>query len=378
MCGIVGYAGPRKAAPVLLDALEKLEYRGYDSAGVAVMGPNGITVRKTHGRLSALRALTDNGNDVAGTLGIGHTRWATHGEPSDINSHPHLSKSGRVALVHNGIIENYAQLRTFLTEQGYSFVSDTDTEVAVQLLEYNYHSDPVAAVQKTVSMLSGSYALAIVFADFPHQMIAVRKDSPLIVGLGEGETFIASDVPAILKYTNKILRLQEQELALLMRDGASVFDRYGAHIEKTPEIITWDAQSAEKGGYEHFMLKEIMEQPQVIKNTLTPRLNGGKIDLSLKNITDDDIRSCEGINIVACGSAYHVGAISKLYFEKYARIPVSAQLASEFRYADPIMPKNSITIVCHAVQNVRLFCLIKNLKKRVRLSQRDCYNTIDY
>ncbi len=337
--------GSQQAAPLLLNALEKLEYRGYDSAGVALVDDSGITVRKAHGRLSVLRELTHDGKDFDQTAGIGHTRWATHGEPSDLNSHPHLSHSGRVVLVHNGIIENYVELKEFLTERGYTFVSDTDTEIAVQLVDYYYHGDPVGAVREALNVMVGAYALGIMFADYPRQIIAARKDSPLVVGVGKGENFIASDVPALLAHTRDVIRLNENELAVITPQSISVFDRYGERVPKTPEHITWDISSAEKGGYAHFMLKEIMEQPRVIKETVSPRVHKGVIDLELKNISDDFLRGVERIYVVACGSAYHVGVISKTYLEKYTRIPVNVELASEFRYSDPIINDKTLTVV---------------------------------
>lgn len=346
MCGIVGYVGGRDAAPLILEQLKKLEYRGYDSAGVAIACADGtLDVKKARGRLSELCALTHDGADIKGTAGIGHTRWATHGEPSDINSHPHLSMSGRVALVHNGIIENYAELKAFLISKGYKFVSDTDTEVIVQLVDNFYNGDPITAVRETVALLRGSFALGIVFADRPDMVIGVRKDSPLIVGVGENESFIASDVPAILKYTRRVIRLLEYELAVITRDGVTIYDRFGKLIKKEEEIITWDAASAEKGGHAHFMLKEILEQPDVIKNTVNPRVKDGRISLELKNISDDFLKNVDRIFILACGSAYHVGALGKCLIEKRCRIPVTLELASEFRYLDPMVSKNSLAIV---------------------------------
>lgn len=345
MCGIVGYVGPRQAAPLILNALEKLEYRGYDSSGLALANDNGLCVYKAMGRLNVLRELTGNGAGMAQTCGIGHTRWATHGEPSDANSHPHLSHSGKVALVHNGIIENYIELREFLSAHGYTFDSDTDTEIVVQLIDFYYKGDPLSAVREAVNLLVGSFALGIVFADYPNQLIAVRKDSPLVVGLGNGENFIASDVPAILSHTREVMRLSEYEYAVLTRESVTLFDRYGERVRKEPEHISWNADAAEKGGWPHFMLKEIMEQPAVIKSTLGPRIHKGKIDLELKHIAESDLENVDRIYIVACGSAYHVGFIGKMYLEKLVGIPVSAELASEFRYSDPFITKNTLTIV---------------------------------
>ena len=347
MCGIVGYIGGKQAAPLLLEALRKLEYRGYDSSGVCVIAQGDIQVAKARGRLAILEKKTHDGADLPGCIGIGHTRWATHGEPSDVNSHPHLSQSGRVAVVHNGIVENYMELRDFLQEQGYRFVSETDTEIAAQLIDYCYcqQGDPIAAVRQAVNLLTGSFALGILFRDHPDQIVAVRKDSPLIVGLGQGENFIASDIPALLKHTREILRLDEYELALIRREGVQVFDRYGAPVNKTPQHVDWDPGAAEKGGYAHFMLKEIMEQPDVLRDTIRPRIKDGRIELGLTNITEADFQNCERIYIVACGSASHVGQVARVYIEKLTRVPVIVELASEFRYSDPLVTARTITIV---------------------------------
>ncbi len=345
MCGIVGYIGRQQAAPLLLEALEKLEYRGYDSAGLAVAGPAGLAVSKARGRLAVLAERTAAGRAMPGTAGIGHTRWATHGEPSDANSHPHLSRGGRVAVVHNGIVENYGELRAFLKERGYAFRSDTDTEVIAQLVDYFYRGDPVQAVREAEARLSGSYALGIAFAAHPDLLLAVRKDSPLVLGLGSGEFFIASDIPALLRHTREIVRLGERELAVLTREGVSVYDRFGSPVRKLPERIAWDAGSAEKGGYAHFMLKEIMEQPSAIRSAISPRLRGGRIELGLSHITEDVIRSINRIYIVACGSASYVGMTCQYMLARMLRVPVSVELASEFRYNDPVVDGNTLTIV---------------------------------
>ena len=345
MCGIVGYVGPKEAAPLLLEALHKLEYRGYDSSGICVAANGSIQVAKARGRLQVLRDMTQEGAQLPGHIGVGHTRWATHGEPSDVNSHPHLSQGGRVALVHNGIVENYMELREFLTEKGYSFASQTDTEIAAQLIDHCYHGDPVQAVREAVNLLTGSFALGIIFKDHPDQIIAVRKDSPLIVGLGQGENFIASDIPALLKHTRDILRLDEYELAVIRRDRVQVFDRYGDPVEKPVQHVDWDPGAAEKGGYAHFMLKEIMEQDRVLRDTLRPRIRDGQIQLALKHITPEDFRDCDRVYIVACGSASHVGHVARTYIEKLTRVPVCVELASEFRYIDPIITPHTITIV---------------------------------
>ena len=345
MCGIVGFAGTRQAAPILLDGLEKLEYRGYDSAGLAIEGDGEILVKKQKGRLRVLREATHNGEDLPGVVGIGHTRWATHGEPSDVNSHPHLSYNGEVCIVHNGIIENYIELRNFLISKGYEFASDTDTEVISQLMDYYYHGDPTEAVEQARSHPMGRYALGIFFRQTPDRIYAICKDNPLIIGIGEGENFMASDVTAILKYTRRVFRLSEGELAVLTRDGVTVTDSYGEPIEKEITNVTWDENAAEKGGYKHFMIKEILEQPEVIRKTASPRIVNGTINLSLKSISDEDIRGIDKIYIVACGSAYHVGCVAKPILSKLCRLPVFVELASEFKYSDPMVDNKTLTIV---------------------------------
>ena len=345
MCGIVGYVGPKEAAPLLLEALHKLEYRGYDSSGICVAANGSIQVAKARGRLQVLRDMTQEGAQLPGHIGVGHTRWATHGEPSDVNSHPHLSQGGRVALVHNGIVENYMELREFLSEKGYTFASQTDTEIAAQLIDHCYHGDPVQAVREAVNLLTGSFALGILFKDHPDQIIAVRKDSPLIVGLGKGENFIASDIPALLKHTRDIVRLDEYELAVIRRDRVQVFDRYGDPVEKPVQHVDWDPGAAEKGGYEHFMFKEIMEQPAAFAATLSPRIRDGKIVLDGVELTEEYVRGLERIHIVACGTAYHCGLVGKYFIEKLMRLPVNVELSSEFRYSDPILDKSDLVIV---------------------------------
>ena len=346
MCGIVGYVGERKVTPLLLESLEKLEYRGYDSAGIALVSVDGIEIRKTRGRIADLRRIVESSGDSGCTVGIGHTRWATHGEPSDVNSHPHLSKSGRVAVVHNGIIENYIELRAFLSTHGYNFSTETDSEVVSELIDYCYSGDPVAAVRKAELQLKGSYALGIIFADFPEQIIALRKDSPLIIGIGENENFIASDIPAILKYTRNVFRLDERELAVLSKKRVAVFNELGERVEHVIEHIEWDAGAAEKGGYPHFMIKEIMEQPEAVSKTVMPRIDAnGDIMLGFKSITDEDLRNIDSIKLTACGSAYHVGVVAKHLLKKWLNIPVEAELASEFRYDDPIVNERTLVIV---------------------------------
>lgn len=345
MCGIVGYIGKNQAAPILLDGLSKLEYRGYDSAGIAVFNNNEIEVAKAKGRLAVLSEKTDNGNKVKGTMGIGHTRWATHGEPSDINSHPHLSMSGRFAVVHNGIIENYISLKKKLIDKGFEFISETDTEVIAHLFEYYYTGDILDTMVKVINRVEGSYALGVLCSDYPDSFIAVRKSSPLIVGIGEGENFIASDVTAILKHTRNIYRLEDNEIVVLKRDGVTVYNKDKEEIKKEMFTVDWDVSAAEKGGYEHFMMKEIEEQPRAIRDTINPRIKDGKIVLDDISLTTEDIKNINKIYIVACGSAYHVGVVGKYVIEKLCRIPVEVQVASEFRYCDPIINKNDLVIV---------------------------------
>ena len=346
MCGIVGYVGVKPATPILLDSLEKLEYRGYDSAGVALISDSGIMIRKTRGRIADLRKIVEAAPADDCTVGIGHTRWATHGEPSDVNSHPHLSKSGRVAVVHNGIIENYIELRAYLQARGYTFSTETDSEVVSELIDFYYDGDPVSAVRKAEQQLKGSYALGILFAEFPEEILALRKDSPLIVGLGDGENFIASDIPAILKHTREVFRLGERELAILTRKRVTVFDHFGNKVSHEIEHIAWDATAAEKGGYSHFMIKEIFEQPDAIAKTLAPRIDENlNINLGFRSITEEDIRNINAIKITACGSAYHVGVVAKHFLKNVLRIPVEAELASEFRYDDPIIDEHSLVII---------------------------------
>ena len=313
MCGIVGYTGKRQAPEILLDALEHLEYRGYDSAGLAVHDVDGIHIEKACGRLKVLRERTNNGAKLHGTVGIGHTRWATHGEPSDENSHPHASTESRVVVVHNGIIENYLPLQEFLLSKGYTFKSQTDSEVVANLIDYYYHGDPVEAVQTAIAQLKGSYALGILFTDQPDRMLALRRNSPLIIGLGEGENFIASDVPAFLKYTRRVVRLREMDVAVITADSVSIVDPFGDPVEYSEEHIEWDVSAAEKGGYKHFMLKEIYEQPKAIRDTISPRVTEGVIDLGLRGLTGERLEHISQIYITACGSSYHVGMVGRLF-----------------------------------------------------------------
>ncbi len=345
MCGIVGYIGSHQAAPILLDGLEKLEYRGYDSSGIAVINRNEINVEKAKGRLKVLREKTNNGNDVIGTTGIGHTRWATHGEPSDVNAHPHLSNSGRFAVVHNGIIENYIALRKRLQSKGFEFISETDTEVIAHLFEYYYKGDIMDAMIKVIDHVEGSYALGVLCSDYPDQFIAVRKASPLIVGLGKGENFIASDVTAILKHTRDVYYLEDNEIVVLKKDEVKVYNTDKEEIEKNTFTVDWDISAAEKGGYEHFMIKEIEEQPKALLATISPRIKNGKIVLDDVSLTREDIKNINKIFVVACGSAYHVGVVAKYVIEKMCRIPVETIIASEFRYCDPIVSGRDLVIV---------------------------------
>ena len=349
MCGIVGYIGNEQAAPILLDGLSKLEYRGYDSAGIAVRDSDGnINIVKAKGRLKGLIEKTDSGNAVPGTCGIGHTRWATHGEPSETNAHPHMSDDGNVVGVHNGIIENYQELKEKLLKKGYSFYSSTDTEVAIKLVDYyykKYEHTPVDAINHAMVRIRGSYAFAFIFKDYPDEIFVARKDSPMIIGVSDGNCYVASDVPAILKYTRNVYYIGNMEIAKL-GDGKAVFYNLdGDEIEKELVEIKWDAQAAEKGGFEHFMMKEIHEQPRAILDTLNSKLKDGKIDLSDVGLSDEDIKGISHIYIVACGSAYHTGVVTQYVMEDLARVPVRVELASEFRYRRPILDKDDLVIV---------------------------------
>lgn len=343
MCGIVGYVGNKDSVEILIDALSKLEYRGYDSAGIAVFENDQIVVEKAKGRLLNLVEKMENGKRPEGTVGIGHTRWATHGEPSDINSHPHGNK--RVSIVHNGIIENYLKLKGFLQEQGYEFVSETDTETVSKLLDYYYNGNPIETITKVIKELEGSYGLGIVFADFPDKIYSVRKDSPLIIGVGDGENFIASDVPAILKYTRKYYLLEQDEIAEIGKNEIKIVDIHGDKVEKEIQIATWDEESAEKGGYEHFMLKEINEQPTAIRTTIMPRIMNGMPFLDECGITNEMLKNYNKIYIVACGTAMHAGLVGKYVIEKVAKTEVIVDIASEFRYRNPIISKGDLVIL---------------------------------
>lgn len=345
MCGIVGYIGTHQAAPVLLDGLAKLEYRGYDSAGIAVYDGEKIRTEKAVGRLKVLEELTQDGATLPGTVGIGHTRWATHGVPSDLNAHPHFNHDHSIVVVHNGIIENYLKLKKKLTGKGYEFLSETDTEVIAHMLDYYYKGDPLDAISKVMHRMEGSYGLGIMFRDHPDEVYAVRKDSPLIVGTSPEGNLIASDVPAVLKYTRDVYYLENEEIVKLTRDGLHFYNIDEEELEKEATHIDWDMNAAEKGGYEHFMLKEMHEQPKAVKDTLTPRIKNGDVVIEELGMTDEEIRAIRKIFIVACGSAYHTGVTAKYIFEKLARIPVEVDLASEFRYRDPILPENTLVVI---------------------------------
>ena len=347
MCGIVGYIGKQQAAPILLDGLSKLEYRGYDSAGVCVFSEGGFQVSKTKGRLAGLCELTDHGRKLVGGVGIGHTRWATHGAPSERNSHPHVACGGKISIVHNGIIENYLMLKEYLLSQGKTFSSDTDTEVAANLIEYYYdmEGDLLRATRRAVEKMVGSYALGILCVDVPDAMLAVKKDSPLIFGFGEGENFIASDVPAILKYTRKVVYLNDGDMVCFTDHSAVFYNALGEEISKEPELITWEMSAAEKGGYPHFMLKEIHEQPKALRDTIRPRIKNDRVVLEDIDLTAEYLHSIRRIYIVACGSAYYVGCLGKYILEKTCRIPVEPILASEFRYSEPVLGEDTLVII---------------------------------
>lgn len=345
MCGIVGYIGGQQAAPVLLDGLAKLEYRGYDSAGMAVYDGREIRMVKATGRLKVLDALTKGGSTLSGTAGIGHTRWATHGSPTDTNAHPHFNGSASIAVVHNGIIENYQKLKKKLENRGYQFVSETDTEVVAHLLDRYYTGSPLEAIAKVMHRMEGSYALGIMFRDHPDEIYAVRKDSPLIVGKSSQGNLIASDVPAILKYTRSVYFMENEEIAKLSRDSITFYNIDEEELVKEPSEISWDISAAEKGGYDYFMMKEIYEQPKAVADTMSPRIRDGRIVLDELGMSDEEIAQISKIYIVACGSAYHAGVTGKYVLEGMARIPVEVDLASEFRYRNPILDTQTLVIV---------------------------------
>ena len=348
MCGIIGYVGREKAAPILLDGLARMEYRGYDSAGVAVRSEeHGLQVKKSKGRLQVLSDMIHGGADLEGCLGIGHTRWATHGEPNDINAHPHVSENGAIALVHNGIIENYLEIKEHLQKLGVVFTSDTDSEVVAQLLEYHYNEchSMLEAVGRCLRRIEGSYALGIICADYPNALIAARKDSPLILGFGEDGNYLASDVTAIIKHTRDVAYMDDGEIAVLTADSIDVFDDELVPVEKEHHQVDWDVSAAEKGGYPHFMFKEIMEQPEAIRKTVSPRLRDGRVVLDDFHMTAEEVQDISRIFIIACGSSYHVGMVSKYNWERLLRRPVEVCLASEFRYSDPLVDDHTLVIV---------------------------------
>ena len=345
MCGIVGYIGTKEAAPIILDGLSKLEYRGYDSAGMAVYDGEKIRISKSVGRLKILEEMTHDGATMKGFVGIGHTRWATHGAPSTANAHPHFNKQETICVVHNGIIENYIALRKKLSTRGYEFVSDTDTEVVAHLLDYYYKGNPLEAITKVLHRVEGSYALGVVFAEHPDQLFAVRKDSPLIVGQNEDGCYIASDVPAVLKYTRKVYYVDNQEIVRLRGDHMHFYTVDEEELTKEAVYIDWDANAAEKAGYEHFMLKEMYEQPKTVIDTLSPRVRGEDIVIEELNMSDEELKKIKKLHIVACGSAYHAGMTGKYVLEDMARIPVEVDLASEFRYRNPILEEGALVVV---------------------------------
>ena len=367
MCGIVGYVGTQQAAPLLLEGLRRLEYRGYDSAGMAVRGPEGLMVQKAKGRLQALADLTREGKAMPGTIGIGHTRWATHGEPNDVNAHPQVSQSGTFAVVHNGIIENYAELKNSLLKKGYTFRSETDTEVVAQLLDWYYREsrDVFEAVTSMLSAVDGTYALGILCADAPDRLIAARKDAPLLLGYGEGENFIASDVTALLRHTRNVVYMDDGELAVVSAGGIRIYDERRRPVEKERHYIDWDVDAAEKDGYDHFMLKEIFEQPTAIAKAITGRIQEGKVILSDLAMTDREIRDIGRICIVACGSSYHVGMVGKYNLERMLRRPVEVCLASEFRYSDPIIgPGDLVIVISQSGETLDSMAALREAKKR--------------
>jgi len=348
MCGIIGFVGREEAAPILLDGLARMEYRGYDSAGIAVRSETkGLQVKKTKGRLQVLSDMVHGGADLEGTLGIGHTRWATHGEPNDVNAHPHVSENGRIALVHNGIIENYLEIKEHLLQHGVRFTSDTDSEVVAQLLEFHYNEchNMLEAVGRVLRRIEGSYAFGIICSDYPNALIAARKDSPLILGYGENGNFIASDVTAVIKYTRDVAYMDDGEIAVVTSDAIDVFDSELTPVTKEHRRVDWDVSAAEKGGYPHFMLKEVMEQPEAIRKTVSPRIRDGRVVLDDISMPADYVRGISRIFIIACGSSYHVGMVSKYNWEKLLRRPVEVVLASEFRYCDPLVDEHTLVIV---------------------------------
>ena len=368
MCGIIGFVGREQAAPILLDGLARMEYRGYDSAGIAVRSDTrGLQVKKTKGRLQVLADLTHGGADLEGTLGIGHTRWATHGEPNDINAHPHISENGSIALVHNGIIENYLEIKEHLQKLGVTFTSDTDSEVVAQLLEFHYNEchNMLEAVGRVLRRIEGSYAFGIICSDYPNALIAARKDSPLILGFGENGNFIASDVTAVIKHTRDVVYMDDGEIAVVTSDSVDVFDDELIPVEKQHALVDWDVSAAEKGGYAHFMFKEIMEQPEAIRKTVSPRIREGRVVLDDVKLTAEYVKSISRIFIIACGSSYHVGMVSKYNWERLLRRPVQVDLASEFRYSDPLVDENTLVIaISQSGETLDTMAAMREAKRR--------------
>lgn len=345
MCGIIGYIGDNSASPVLIDGLKKLEYRGYDSAGIAVFSEGEVCVKKTKGRIADLEQKLVIEGTPAGSVGIGHTRWATHGAPDNVNAHPHKGGNGRITLVHNGIIENYIELKIMLEQKGYKFVSQTDTEVLAHLFDFFYNGDSLEAMSNVMKTVRGSYATAVLIDDKPDEIIAARKDSPLIVGLGDGENFLASDIPAVLRYTRDCYLLDDNQMALLTKEDVKLYDINREEVHQDVYHVTWDVESAEKGGFDHFMKKEIAEQPRTVRDTISPRIKNGEVVIDELTLTDEEIRNIGTVHIVACGSAWHVGMAARYVIESLARIPCEVDLASEFRYRDPIVRPNDICLV---------------------------------
>ena len=368
MCGIIGYVGHQQAAPILLDGLARMEYRGYDSAGVAVRSETkGLQVYKSKGRLQVLSDMIHGGADVEGTLGIGHTRWATHGEPNDINAHPHVSEDGRIAMVHNGIIENYMEIKQQLLRHGVTFKSETDTEVAAQLLEFHYNEchNMLEAVGRVLRRIEGSYAFGIICADYPNALIAARKDSPLIIGCGENENFIASDVTAVISHTRDVIYMEDGEIAVLTAEGVNLFNDEMDPIDKPHSHIDWDVSAAEKGGYPHFMLKEINEEPAAITATVSPRVENGLPELRIPELTDEKLRSIGTVHLVGCGTAMHAGMVGKTAIETLARVPAEVDIASEFRYRDPILkPEDLVIIISQSGETSDTLAALKLAKSR--------------
>ena len=365
MCGIVGFTGSQNAAPILLDGLKKLEYRGYDSAGMAVLGQDGIQMVKTIGMIKNLDNKTQGGAALPGTAGIGHTRWATHGEPTDVNAHPHMSNDDKFAIVHNGIIENYGVLKERLMAKGYTFESETDTEVLVKLIDSCYEGEPLKALRAALAMVRGSYALAVLFRDFPDTLFAVKRESPLIVGWGEEENFIASDIPALLKYTRRYSVLEEGDMAVVNADGIRFYNEFAEPVEREVLTANWDQEAAEKGGYPHFMLKEINEQPAAITATVSPRVENGLPDLRVPELTDERLRRIGTVHLVGCGTAMHAGMVGKAAIEALARVPAQVEIASEFRYRNPILrPEDLVIIISQSGETSDTLAALKLAKSR--------------